>query len=49
MKRLLIALVVLTGLIGAGGAVWAQDLNKGLSPHFPGERYDLSPFKMFSL
>jgi len=28
MKRLLMALVVLTGLIGAGGAVWAQDLTR---------------------
>ena len=30
MKRLLTTLVVLTGLFGSGGAVWAQDLNKGL-------------------
>ena len=30
MKRLLTTLVILTGLIGSGGAVWAQDLNKGL-------------------
>ena len=30
MKRLLTTLVVLTGLIGSGGAVWAQDFNKGL-------------------
>ena len=30
MKRLLTTLVILTGLIGSGGAVWAQDFNKGL-------------------
>jgi hypothetical protein len=30
MKRLLTTLVILTGLIGSGGTVWAQDLNKGL-------------------
>jgi TPR repeat protein len=30
MKRLLTTLVVLTGLIGSGGAVWAQDYLKGV-------------------
>ena len=30
MKRLLTTLVILTGLISSAGAVWAQDLNKGL-------------------
>ena len=30
MKRLLTTLVILTGLIGSTGAVWAQDFNKGL-------------------
>ena len=30
MKRLLTTLVILTGLFGSAGAVWAQDLNKGL-------------------
>ena len=30
MKRLLTTLVILTSLIGSGGAVWAQDFNKGL-------------------
>jgi TPR repeat protein len=30
MKRLLTTLVILTGLIGSGGAVWAQDYDKGL-------------------
>jgi uncharacterized protein len=30
MKRLLATLVILTGLIGSGGDVWAQDFNKGL-------------------
>jgi len=30
MKRFLTTLVILTGLIGSAGAVWAQDLNKGL-------------------
>ena len=30
MKRLLTTLVILTGLLGSGGAVWAQDFNKGL-------------------
>jgi hypothetical protein len=29
MKRLLTTLVILTGLLGSGGAVWAQDLSKG--------------------
>ena len=29
MKRLLIALVILTGFIGSTGAVWASDLKKG--------------------
>jgi TPR repeat protein len=29
MKRLLTTLVVLTSLLGSGGAVWAQDLDKG--------------------
>ncbi len=37
MKRLLMALVVLTGLIGAGGAVWAQDLNKGMEAYKSGD------------
>ena len=27
MKRLLTTLVILTGLIGSGGSVWAQDFN----------------------
>jgi len=30
MKRLLTTLVILTGLLGSAGAVWAQDFNKGL-------------------
>ena len=30
MKRLLTTLVILTGLIGSGEAVWAQDYIKGL-------------------
>jgi hypothetical protein len=30
MKRLLTTLVIFTGLIGLGGAVWVQDFNKGL-------------------
>jgi hypothetical protein len=28
MKRLLATLVILTGLIGSGGDVWAQDFNR---------------------
>jgi TPR repeat protein len=30
MKRILTALVLLTGLFGAGGAVWAGDFDKGM-------------------
>ena len=30
MKRILTALVLLTGLFGAGGAVWAGDFDKGI-------------------
>ena len=30
MKRLLTTLVILTGLLGSAGAVWAQGFNKGL-------------------
>ena len=30
MKRLLTTLVILTGLVGSTGAVWAQDFNNGL-------------------
>ena len=30
MKKLLTTLVILTGLIGSGGAVWAQDFDKGM-------------------
>jgi TPR repeat protein len=29
MKRLLTTLVILTGLLGSGGAVWADDFDKG--------------------
>ena len=29
MKRLLTTLVILTGLIGSAGAVWADDFDKG--------------------
>ena len=37
MKRILTTLVVLTGLIGAGGAVWAQDFDKGLEAYNSGD------------
>jgi TPR repeat protein len=37
MKRLLTTLVVLTGLFGAGGAVWAQDFDKGLEAYQSGD------------
>jgi TPR repeat protein len=37
MKRLLTTLVVLTGLFGAGGAVWAQDYVKGSDAYRSGD------------
>ena len=40
MKRLLTTLVILTGLIGSGGAVWADavsDYNKGKAAHNAGK------------
>jgi hypothetical protein len=37
MKRLLTTLVILTGLFGAGGAVWAQDFYKGLEAYNSGD------------
>ena len=39
MKRLLTTLVILTGLIGSGGAVWADavdDFNKGVDAYDAG-------------
>jgi TPR repeat protein len=37
MKRLLTTLVILTGLIGSGGAVWAQDYEKGMKAYQSGD------------
>jgi TPR repeat protein len=37
MKRLLTTLVILTGLFGAGGAVWAQDYRKGFKAWLAGD------------
>ena len=37
MKRLLTTLVVLTGLIGSGGAVWADDFDKGWAAEKAGD------------
>ena len=37
MKRLLTTLVILTGLIGSGGAVWADDVNKGYAAYQAGD------------
>ena len=37
MKRLLTTLVILTGLLGSGAAVWAQDFNKGLKAALSGD------------
>ena len=37
MKRLLTTLVILTGLLGSGGAVWAQDYDKGLKAYQSGD------------
>ena len=39
MKRLLTTLVILTGLVGSGGAVWADavdDFNKGVDAYDAG-------------
>jgi TPR repeat protein len=37
MKRLLTTLVILTGLIGSGGAAWADDSNKGYAAYQAGD------------
>ncbi len=37
MKRLLKTLVILTGILGLAGAVWAQDFNKGLKAYQSGD------------
>ncbi len=37
MKRILTALVLLTGLFGAGGAVWAGDIDKGMKAYRSGD------------
>jgi TPR repeat protein len=37
MKRLLTTLVILTSLLGSGGAVWAQDFRKGLEAYNSGD------------
>jgi len=37
MKRLLTTLVVLTSLLGSGGAVWAQDFVKGSVAYISGD------------
>ena len=37
MKRLLTTLVILTGLFGSGGAVWAQDFDKALKASQSGD------------
>ena len=37
MKRLLTTLVILTGLIGSGGAVWADDFDKGYAAYEAGD------------
>jgi TPR repeat protein len=37
MKRLLTTLVILTGLIGSGGAVWADDFGKGYAAYEAGD------------
>ena len=37
MKRFLTALVLLTGLFGAGGAVWAGDFDKGMKAYRSGD------------
>ena len=37
MKRLLTTLVILTGLIGSGGAVWADDFDKGYAAYIAGD------------
>jgi hypothetical protein len=35
--------------LGSDGEAWRSRKAEELSPHFPGEWSDLSPFKMFSL
>ena len=37
MKRLLTTLVILTGLLGSGGAVWADDFDKGYAAYEAGD------------
>ena len=37
MKRLLTTLVILTGLFGSAGAVWAQDFDKGWAAEKAGD------------
>jgi TPR repeat protein len=37
MKRLLTTLVILTGLIGSGGSVWADDFDKGYVAYKAGD------------
>ena len=37
MKRLLTTLVILTGLLGSGGAVWADDFDKGYAAYDAGD------------
>jgi uncharacterized protein len=37
MKRLLTTLVILTGLIGSAGAVWADDFDKGWAAYKSGD------------
>jgi len=37
MKRLLTTRVILTGLIGSAGAVWADDFDKGYAAYEAGD------------
>ena len=37
MKRLLTTLVILTGLFGSAGAVWADDFDKGYAAYEVGD------------
>ena len=37
MKRFLTTLVILTGLIGSGGAAWADDFDKGYAAYKAGD------------